>query len=106
MTSDKLKELQYEIVNLVTKNTDLEDALVTITGAMEQQKKVASAAKLPPLIDNKLDMKKLFVAFLVKQKPAETPSAPSTSIIEKKLQEVFDGIKGTTRNVCRSQKPC
>ena len=104
VTSDKLEELQYEMANLVTKNSELEEALVTIAGAMEQQKKVAAAAT-PPHIGNKSDMEKLFAAYLAEQKPPEAPSTPSTSAIEKKLQEVLDGIKGNTRNVRRSKKP-
>ena len=35
VTRDKLEELQYEIENLVTKNSELEEALVMITGAIE-----------------------------------------------------------------------
>ena len=72
---------------------------------MEQQKKVAAAATPPPPINNKSDMENLFVAFLAGQKPSEAPSEPSTSVIEKRLQEVLNDIKGNTRNVRRSKKP-
>ena len=34
VTNRKLEELQYEMANLVTKNSELEDALITIAGAM------------------------------------------------------------------------
>ena len=42
VTYVELEELKYEMVNLSTKNSELKDTLVTITGAMEQQKKIAS----------------------------------------------------------------
>ena len=45
------------------------------------------------------------MAFLAGQKPADTPSPSSTSAIEKKLQEVLDGIQGNKRNLRRSKKP-
>ena len=91
------------MVNLFTKNSDLEDTLVTIVGAIKKQKKVAAATPSPPSLNNKLDMEKLFAAFPAGQKLPEAPSEPSTSVIEKKLQEVLDCIKGNTRNVHRSK---
>ena len=85
VTDGKLEYLQYEMANLVTKNSELEDALVTIAGAMEQQKKVTAVATSPPPASSKSDIEKLFTAFLVEQKPPERSSKPSTSIIERKL---------------------
>ena len=72
---------------------------------MEKQKKVAATVSLLPPIHDKLDMKKLFAAFLVGQKSAEAPIVPSTSAIEKKLQEVLDDIQSNKRNVHPSKKP-
>ena len=90
------------MVNLVTKNFELEDAPNTIVGAMEQ-KKVTVTETSP--ISNTSNMKKMFAAFRPEQKPPESPNEPSTSVIEKRLQKVLDGIKGNTRNVRRSKKP-
>ena len=81
VTNRKLEELQYEMANLVTKNSELEDALITIAGAMEHQKKVADTVIQPILLSNKSDMENLFVAFLVEEKPPEASSEHSTSVI-------------------------
>ena len=99
-----MEDLQYEMANLVTQQSELEDALVTISEYTEQQKKVVAAATPPPPVNNKSDVEKLFAAFLSGQKLPEVPSKPSTSGLEKKLQEVLDGTKDKTRNVCRSKK--
>ena len=89
----------------MTKTSELEDVLFTIVGAMEQQKKATAAATLPPHTSNKSDIKKLFTIFLAGQKPPESSNKPSTSTIERKLQEVLDGIKNNKGNVPRSRKP-
>ena len=60
VTGGKPEDLQYELVNLATKNFELEDALVTIAGAMEQPKKVAAVATSPPPVSNKSDIEKMF----------------------------------------------
>ena len=99
-----LQELQCEMANLVTKNSELEEALVAIAGSMENQKKVANKTSPPPLVQDKSEMERLFAAFLAGQQPAKVPSAPSTSELEKKLQEVLDGIQSNKRNVRRSKK--
>ena len=44
--------------------------------------------------------------FLQEKKQPETPNEPSTSTIEKNIQEVLDDIKNKKGNVRRSRKPC
>ena len=68
VTSDNIEELQYEIENLVTKKSELEKALLTIAGAMEQQKKVVAAATSQTPMNDKSYMERLFVAFLAGRK--------------------------------------
>jgi hypothetical protein len=71
---EELEVIRYEMANMVSKNQNLEEALVTLAAIVQQSKQAPATAPTPPAAPPS-DMEQKFAAFLASQEQ----TAPSTA---------------------------